>query len=81
MPRTRNKKWIVRPSTFLTAIATVQGAVELGIDRLAADDHEVCGGTFIHSQVEAGKSPRQIIAGWQPNEQEFRRQRTPYLLY
>jgi len=79
MPRTRNKKWIVRPSTFLTATAPC--TVELGIDRLAADDYEVCGGTFIHSQVEAGKSPRQIIAGWQPNEQEFRRQRTPYLLY
>jgi uncharacterized protein YbbC (DUF1343 family) len=43
--------------------------------------YKVCGGTFIQAQVKAGKSPRQIIASWQPNEQEFRRQRTPYLLY
>ena len=43
--------------------------------------YKVCGGTFIRAQVKAGTSPRQIIAGWQPNEQEFRRIRAQYLLY
>ena len=42
---------------------------------------KVCGGTFIQAQVKSGKSPRQIIADWRPNEQEFRRIRTQYLLY
>ena len=43
--------------------------------------HKVCGGTFLQTQVQAGKLPRQIIAGWQPNEEEFRRARAQYLLY
>ena len=76
----------------------MQGAVELGIDRLAADDYSLLAGKrvgLIANQtdsnaggtktrvllVKAGKSPRQVIAGWQPNEQELRRQPTPYLLY
>ena len=43
--------------------------------------YKVCGGRFIQAQVKEGKSPRSIIAGWQPNEQEFRRTRAQYLLY
>ncbi len=43
--------------------------------------YKVCGGTFIQAQVKAEQSPRQIIEGWQPNEQEFPRIRAQYLLY
>ena len=134
MQGTRNKKWIVRLSALLFCVATAQASVELGIDRLAANDYsllagkrvglitnqtginaagtktrvlllaetnrlsrpdmfrrtsaskldifyKVCGGTFIRAQVQAGKSPRQIIASWRPNEEEFRRTRAQYLLY
>lgn len=43
--------------------------------------YKVCGGTFIQAQVREGKSPRSIIASWQPNEREFERRRARYLLY
>ncbi|MEO8439619.1 MAG: DUF1343 domain-containing protein [Spartobacteria bacterium] len=43
--------------------------------------YKVCGGTFIRAQVREGDSPRSIVAGWRPNEQEFRRTRAKYLLY
>ena len=43
--------------------------------------YKVCGGQFIQAQVKAGKSPRNIVASWQPNEEEFRRTRAKYLLY
>jgi len=43
--------------------------------------YKVCGGTFIQTQVREGRSPRSIVASWQPNEEEFRRTRAEYLLY
>ena len=43
--------------------------------------YKVCGGTFIRTRVSEGESPQRIIAGWRPNEQEFRRSRAQYLLY
>jgi uncharacterized protein YbbC (DUF1343 family) len=43
--------------------------------------YKVCGGTFIRDQLGEGKSARQIVANWLPNEEEFRRTRAKYLLY
>jgi uncharacterized protein YbbC (DUF1343 family) len=43
--------------------------------------YKVCGGTFIRDQLGEGKSARQIVASWLPNEEEFRRTRAKYLLY
>jgi uncharacterized protein YbbC (DUF1343 family) len=42
---------------------------------------KVYGSSSIRSQIERGISPQRIVASWQSNVQNFRREREPYLLY
>jgi uncharacterized protein YbbC (DUF1343 family) len=42
---------------------------------------KVYGSASIRSQIERGISPERIVASWQNNVQNFRRERSPYLLY
>jgi uncharacterized protein YbbC (DUF1343 family) len=47
MPRTRNKKWIVRLSALLFCVATAQASVKLGIDVLADHGYSLLAGKRI----------------------------------
>jgi uncharacterized protein YbbC (DUF1343 family) len=42
---------------------------------------KVYGSTSLRSQLQSGASASSIIASWRSNEQSFRRERAPYLLY
>jgi uncharacterized protein YbbC (DUF1343 family) len=42
---------------------------------------KVYGSSSIRSQIDRGIAPARIIASWQSNVQNFRRERSPYLLY
>jgi uncharacterized protein YbbC (DUF1343 family) len=43
--------------------------------------YKVYGSQSIRAQIENRKSPASIVASWKANEQEFRRERAPFLLY
>jgi uncharacterized protein YbbC (DUF1343 family) len=42
---------------------------------------KVCGTDRLRRDLQAGKSARDIVESWKPDEDAFRRQRRPYLLY
>lgn len=42
---------------------------------------KVCGTDRLRRDLQAGKSARDIVQSWKPDEDAFRRQRQPYLLY
>ena len=43
--------------------------------------YKVYGSESIRSQIERGVSPQRIVASWETNVRNFRRGRSPYLLY
>ncbi len=41
----------------------------------------LCGTDGVRRTIEAGASPRSLVAGWRKEAASFRRRRAPYLIY